>query len=65
MQRGLLCGARLTRTTLQFYGNRQKSKRMRHRGRVFINKYDLGRLRNFHSVFGRGKFWFSWMLPSR
>jgi len=52
-------------TTIEFYGNRSKSRKMRHHGRVFINKFDLGRTRNFQAIFGRGRFWFSWMLPSR
>ena len=28
-----------------------------------MNKYDKGMIRNFEAIFGKGKYWFSWMLP--
>jgi hypothetical protein len=33
-------------------------------GRVLQNEFDLGRRRNWESVFGRSKYWFGWMMPS-
>lgn len=51
-------------TTIEFYGNRSQARKMRHRGAMFINPYDYGRTENFRHIFGKGRFWFSWMLPS-
>lgn len=34
------------------------------RWQVFLNEFDLGRRKNWHAVFGAGRYWFSWMLPS-
>lgn len=31
---------------------------------LFVNEYDLGMRNNFQQVFGKGRFWFSWMLPT-
>lgn len=51
-------------TTIEFYFNKFSGKARKHRGEVFLNEFDLGRRKNWHAVFGAGKYWFSWMLPS-
>lgn len=52
-------------TTIEFYFNRSKASRMRKlHGQVWVNEYDLGRRRNFQEIFGKGKYWFSFALPS-
>lgn len=52
-------------TTIEFYYNRSKASRMRKlHGQVWVNEHDLGRTRNWQAVFGKGKYWFSWALPS-
>lgn len=51
-------------TTIEFYFNKFSGKARRHRGEVFLNEFDLGRRKNWHAVFGAGKYGFSWMLPS-
>lgn len=53
-------------TTIEFYYNRSKAARMRKlHGQVWVNEHDLGRTRNWEAVFGKGRYWFSWLLPSR
>jgi len=51
-------------TTIEFYYNKFSSKARKYKGEVFLNEFDLGRRKNWHSVFGSGKYWFSWLLPS-
>jgi len=51
-------------TTIEFYFNKFSGRARKHRGEVFLNEFDLGRRKNWHGVFGAGKYWFSWMLPS-
>ena len=52
-------------TTIEFYFNRSKANRMwKLHGETWLNQYDLGRRRNFEAVFGKQKYWFSWLLPS-
>eukprot|EP00656_Telonema_subtile_P001870 TRINITY_DN10812_c0_g1_i2.p1 TRINITY_DN10812_c0_g1~~TRINITY_DN10812_c0_g1_i2.p1 ORF type:complete len:241 (-),score=40.15 TRINITY_DN10812_c0_g1_i2:212-934(-) len=51
-------------TTIEFYYNKFTSKGKRYRGELFLNEYDLGRTKNWHAVFGAGRYYWSWMLPS-
>lgn len=53
-----------SQTTIEFYFNKFSGKARKHRGEIFLNEYDLGRRKNWHQVFGPGRYWFSWMLPS-
>ena len=41
-------------TTIEFYGNRTRARKMRMRGEIFKNPYDLGRWRNWCQVMGTG-----------
>ena len=50
-------------TTIEMYDNRDKRHKKRAKGELFVNPYDIGRWKNFHQVFGVGRFWFSWLLP--
>jgi len=50
-------------TTIEFYQNQMKRSQMARRGEVFSNRFDQGRVKNFQAVFGKGRYWFSWMLP--
>jgi len=51
-------------TTIEFYYNKFSGRARRHRAELFLNEFDLGRRKNWHAVFGAGKYSFSWMLPS-
>jgi len=51
-------------TTIEFYQNQMAKSQLRKKGEVWSNKYDEGRKKNFEAIFGKGKYWFSWMLPS-
>jgi len=51
-------------TTIEFYFNKFTNKGRRHRGEVFMNQYDLGRSKNWHAVFGVGRYMWSWLMPS-
>lgn len=51
-------------TTIEFYYNKFSSKARKYRGEVFLNEFDLGRRKNWHAVFGNGRYSFSWMLPN-
>lgn len=50
-------------TTIELYHNRKQTELYQKRGDVYRNPYNLGMLRNFHSVFGAGSSWFTWLLP--
>ena len=41
-------------TTIEFYGNRSRARKMRTRGEIFKNPYDLGSRRNWCQVMGTG-----------
>lgn len=50
-------------TTIEFQTNLMRRRESRKNGEYFRNPYDLGRNRNFQSVFGANPFWkFRWML---
>jgi hypothetical protein len=41
-------------TTIEFHGNRSRARKMRTRGEIYKNAYDLGRWRNWCQVMGTG-----------
>lgn len=52
-------------TTIEFQMNWQAKIEARQSGNLFVNPYDLGRTRNFQSIFGPVSFWsLKWMLPT-
>jgi len=51
-------------TTIGFYYNRYRAHVAKKRGEVYHNEYDLGYRANWQFFFGRGRFWFSWLLPT-
>ncbi len=51
-------------TTIEFYRNKVRARRGKLNGRLAQNEYDLGRRRNWEAVFGRGRHWWSWAMPS-
>lgn len=51
-------------TTIEFYDNQIRAKKALVRGEIFIFEHDVGRQKNFEEVFGKGRFWFSFLLPS-
>ena len=44
--------------------NRVRAQKMRVRGMVWMNEFDLGQRRNWEAVFGKGTLPFRWLLPS-
>ena len=52
-------------TTIEYYKSRAKrlGARSAH-GEVYVNEYDLGRRKNWQSVFGPAKYPFSWAMPT-
>eukprot|EP01089_Gocevia_fonbrunei_P002672 TRINITY_DN12588_c0_g1_i1.p1 TRINITY_DN12588_c0_g1~~TRINITY_DN12588_c0_g1_i1.p1 ORF type:complete len:317 (-),score=22.09 TRINITY_DN12588_c0_g1_i1:26-976(-) len=52
-----------SQTTIEFYFNKWKASEARDRGETYRNPYDLGYKKNWEYFFGKGKYWFSWMLP--
>jgi len=52
-------------STIELYYNRKQSKVAKSRGEIFFNLYDMGTKKNFESVFGVGRYWFSWLLPGK
>ncbi len=46
-----------SQTTIEFYRNRTREKRMKLNGRLSQNEYDLGRRRNWEAVFGKSTNW--------
>jgi palmitoyltransferase len=51
-------------TTIEFYFNRYRMQTAKERGETYHNEFDLGYRRNWEFFFGKGRFWFSWMLPA-
>ncbi len=51
-------------TTIEFYHNREMRRQAERQGKVYLNPYDVGYLKNAQAVFGVGRFWFSWLLPA-
>jgi len=52
-------------STIELYYNRRQNYLMQRRGELYENPYDLGHKKNFQSVFGVRRFWFSWLLPGK
>lgn len=51
-------------TTIEFYYNKTMAARMRARGQIWRNEFDEGRKKNLEAIFGEGRFFFSWAMPS-
>lgn len=51
-------------TTIEFYKNRSRRGARVHRGEVFVNEFDMGRRKNWQSVFGPQRAFLSWTLPT-
>jgi len=52
-------------STIELYYNRKQRQYMQRYGEIFENPYNLGYKKNFESVFGRNRFWFSCLLPGK
>ena len=50
-------------TTIEFHGNRTRTRRAKARGELFINPYNMGYYRNWCQIFGTGNILFA-ILPS-
>ena len=50
-------------TTIEFHGNRTRTRRAKARGELFINPYNMGYYRNWCHIFGTGNTVFA-ILPS-
>jgi len=51
-------------TTIEFYFNRFVGKQSQLKGEKHRNEYDLGWWKNWVFFFGKGKYWFSFLLPT-
>jgi len=52
-------------STIELYHNRRARGDAHRRGEQWSNPYDVGWRKNCQSVFGVGRYWFSWMLPGK